>query len=109
MIYSEAFMGCSELREVTFSEGCLCDNIGSSAFNFCTSLAQIKFPAAMKTIGEKAFMGCTALETVVLNPQIQELCRYAFLGYTNLSSIKVPTKTKVYEETFMYCNLSQGL
>lgn len=108
-IYSEAFMGCSELSEVTFSEGCLCDHIGNSAFNFCTSIAQIKFPAAMKTIGEKAFMGCTALETVVLNPQIQELCRYSFFGCTNLSSIKVPAKTKVYEETFMYCNLLQGM
>ena len=60
------------------------ENIGSAAFQDCTSLTRVTIAA--KNIGDTAFSGCTNLSSVVIKKNVIEIGSYSFLDCTNLSS-----------------------
>jgi hypothetical protein len=62
-IYSQAFKGCSKLKEIVFNEGLM--SIHDSAFWKCFSLEKLVFPKSLKRIDGCAFEGCSALKEIV--------------------------------------------
>jgi len=57
-----AFSECSNLREISFSEGI--EYIGVAAFADCTSLQKVVLPDSVIELGYDAFWGCNSLKTV---------------------------------------------
>ena len=64
-IGSQAFMGCTALTDVDFSN---VQDISTSAFEGCTSLDDIVIPPTVTNIGIHAFYGCLALHNVLCRP-----------------------------------------
>ena len=122
---ANAFKDCSNLASIVIEEtpaengvsGVI--NFGSYAFNECTSLTRIDFPAALGNatyrsgsstytcyaVNNNAFQGCTALETVTFNEvEGQAITLYGssmFDGCVSLRNIVLPsTLTGLYFRMF---------
>lgn len=65
--------------------------IGSGAFQDCTSLTSIALPTGVVCIGENAFSGCTALSSVTIGNREALIGRGAFLGCSSLRDMTFPT------------------
>lgn len=63
-IGKEAFYGCSNLRKVTWSNETGNVEIGTGAFQNCSSLQDFSFPIGIKNIPSKVLKDCRSLETV---------------------------------------------
>ena len=83
---SEAFYGCTSLKEVVFEENSKLEIIGMSLFSGCTSLETIAIPDSVNTIYESAFKDCSALKEINLN-NIKTIQAYAFDGCKSFESI----------------------
>ncbi|MDD6039503.1 MAG: leucine-rich repeat protein [bacterium] len=57
-IYSEAFSGCINLRQITDMGNSLA-TIGEKAFYGCSNLVELHIPETVTRIGENAFTGCS--------------------------------------------------
>lgn len=67
-------------------------NIGSYAFNECTSLANLTMGKNVISIGQNAFYKCTALTGELLIPDsVTTIDNYAFQGCTGLTSVVLGT------------------
>lgn len=60
--------------------------IGTSAFENCSTLSGLTLPPALSIIGQGAFENCTALTSVHIPESVTDVYFYAFLGCTGLSS-----------------------
>ena len=97
----QAFLGCSNLREITFSDGLRrieekaflqcgglsvirfpdgLEKIGSEAFQHCTGLKELWFPDSLKTIEDAAFQGCEELVKVTLTGDTELESDMGFIG-----------------------------
>ena len=56
-----------KIRSVVFEEGSVCESIGRSAFNRCTSLTSVTIPDSVTEIGEYAFFYCTSLTSITVD------------------------------------------
>lgn len=63
-IGKEAFLDCSELKEVKIQNGL--ESLGISAFKNCVNLERIVLPNTVKTIGDYAFLNCEKLSSIVI-------------------------------------------
>ena len=73
---TEAFYGCTELREVKFEDGSKLKEIKNRAFGGCTSLQSIGIPEGA-LIYASAFEGCYALEEIdITDYQITRIARH---------------------------------
>jgi hypothetical protein len=63
-IGQNAFRGCSNLTNVTFTTTSIVTSIGESAFRDCTALTPINIPNSVISIGVSAFQGCSSLISI---------------------------------------------
>jgi len=96
-IGNNAFNGCTSLTSISFPAT---TSIGSNAFNDCTNPISISFPALV-TIGDSAFRGFSGLTSVSI-PEATSLGNNAFKDCTNLTSVSFPKVTTIAEGSSGY-------
>ena len=80
------------------------DEIGGSAFSYCTTLTSVSIPNSVTLIGGDAFLGCTSLSSITIPNSVTLIGGDAFLGCTSLSSITIPNSvTQIGSGAFSYC------
>jgi len=77
------------LKEVVLNDGLR--EIGSNAFNNCTTLKSIAMPSSVTKIGDHAFGYCSSLREVVLNEGLEKIRRNVFQSCKSLQSITIPS------------------
>lgn len=99
-IEANAFMGCTNLESVFFSDGVT--SIGASAFQGCSKLQEVELPWTLQTVSVGAFSECTALSKVTINAQVTSIDKWAFSRSTNLQTIivKAATPPSLVESAF---------
>ena len=91
----------SSLKSVIITGG---RNIGSDAFNNCTSLTSITIPDSATSIGEYAFYGCTSLTSITIPDSVTSIGERAFYNCTSLTSITIPESvTSIGSAAFYGC------
>jgi len=80
--------------------------IGSSAFNGCKELTEVKLPKNLKHISVGAFSDCTSLKSIDLSKtQLIRIEWFAFKGCTSLTDIKFSsTLTDIWDGAFYGCS-----
>lgn len=107
-IDTEAFMGCSNLREVKILSPLI--SIGKGAFKYCKSLTCIDIPDTVEIIGAEAFMMCESLASINLPDTLTVLNDYTFSECSSLSSIDLPKSlTRIADGVFAGCKSLQFL
>lgn len=79
--------------------------IQSYAFASCSSLANVKLSANLKTLGADAFFNCPSLESIEIPASVEDLGIYTFCG-SGLKSVTIPessTLTKLDHYVFYEC------
>ena len=85
-----AFNGCG-FREVFFPDKM---KLVPDAFENCTNLETIHFPASLRAIDTLAFSGCTAMKKLVLPDGLEEVGNYTFARCTGLESVELPASLR---------------
>ena len=91
------------LTSVTIPEGVT--EIGSSAFESCSSLTSVTIPSSVTSIGNYAFRRCANLNTPIIIPEgITKIAYAAFSRCTNIPSVQLPSTLKSIDSyAFDYC------
>jgi parallel beta-helix repeat protein len=85
-------------------EGLPVTAIGSSAFQYKTSLTSLTLPDSVTEIGYGAFRGCTGLTSLTLGNNVTSIGGYAFYGCTGLTSLTLPgSVTSIGGNAFYGC------
>ena len=74
----------SNIQNVEFEEGSVCESIGDTAFR-ASSIQNINLPSGITSIGEFAFQNCRNLTSVEIPNSVTNIGRSAFAGYTKLT------------------------
>lgn len=90
-----AFMGCSSLKSVTFSENLR--RIGSRSFMDCVELENISLPDSLQVIDEYAFANCHNLKRCELSSNPRTIFYGAFVGCDRLERIIIPETTDFFQ------------
>lgn len=103
-IYKNAFAGCDSLRSVILNDEI--QIIRDNAFNSCTNLYIVKFPANLTFVGPNAFSN-TNLGEANLPEGLEEIDRYAFAN-TKLGNLTLPsTLKKIGDYAFLSAYMSE--
>ena len=79
-------------------------SIGSSAFEYCTSLTSITIPDSVTSIGDEAFDGCTSLTSLTIPDSVTSIGSYAFEYCTSLTNVTIPNSvTSIGSYAFSRC------
>ena len=107
IIGSNAFSGCQNLTNITFSEDL--QEIGSYAFNGCTKLTSIRLPAGSDfIINHSAFSSCESLTEVVFVEEFEtangvfQIGAKAFDQCRSLKEIQLPRNLERINEGLFY-------
>ena len=101
-IGSHAFEDCTSLKTVTIPNGVT--YIDYCTFSGCASLTSITIPDSVTLINHNAFSGCTSLESITIPDGVTEIRDDAFSGCTSLKSVTIPDSvTYIGGETFSGC------
>ena len=87
-IHSRAFSGHHNLAQITIPDGVL--EIGTYAFNSCTSLINAILGKNIVEIRSSAFSGCNKLLHIDLPNSLKVIGDHAFLSCNALTSITIP-------------------
>jgi len=82
--------GPSILTSVDLSAAINLQEIGETAFGYCSELTSIALPANLTSIGNYAFRSCTKLENLELPDSLTSIGREAFYECSALTSITLP-------------------
>ncbi len=97
-----AFLHSTELTGVKFPS-CL-TTIGRDAFNGCTQLHALHFPASMRQVMMAAFVDCNSLTHISWASSVEEVPRNAFLACKKIRSITLPEGvTTIRQDAFCDC------
>ena len=96
-IGSRAFQNCTSFTEMVLPDSII--RIQSKAFYNCDSLRKITLSDTLQTIGSDAFVG-TALKTIDLPESLSEISQCAFLGCRELEEVKIPANIKYIRNSF---------
>lgn len=91
-IYSHAFEGCIELKEI-----CIPDSITklqAYTFKHCHNLERVQFPKHLKSIGDSCFRECYSLKEVILPNGLEIIIAGAFNNCKSLKKIVIPETVK---------------
>ena len=80
-----AFFGAKSLKNVYFPEGSL-TTIGAMAFEFCTGLTAVIFPAGVTEIGMYAFAHCSKLRSIDLPVSLTHMGEAVFLSVGSIEA-----------------------
>ena len=84
-------------------DGYTVTDIGSNAFNGCTTITKVVIPNTVTTIGLRAFYGCTSLAYVTHMNNVISIGNYAFRDCA-IQSIKLPNSvTSIGTAAFAGC------
>lgn len=83
-IEKNAFMNCTNLKNVTFAEDSQLNSIQKEAFYLCTSLENIVVPKGVQIIKDRAFYRCYGLKSVQIPTSVKTIERQAFFGCDKL-------------------------
>ena len=101
-IGSSAFTS-AELTSVVIPDSV--KTIGTYAFRYCASLADVQLGTGLTSIGDSAFYGCTSLTAIELPESVTSIGSYAFYGCTALTDINLPSGlTKIKSSMFYGCS-----
>ena len=65
-------------------------SIGSSAFEYCSSLTSITIPDSVTSISKVAFAGCSSLISITIPDSVTKIDFCAFASCSSLTSITIP-------------------
>ena len=92
-----------DIRSVIIEEGVM--NIGSHAFDSCSSLVSIDLPDGLTSIGRSAFFGCSSLASISIPDNVPSIGIYAFYDCRSLISIDLPIGlTSIGYGAFVSCS-----
>lgn len=98
-----AFMGCSNLTEVSISANVR--YLSSSLFESCTSLEKAELNCEISKIDRQLFYGCSSLTEVSIPSTVEEIDHFAFGNCTSLGLLVVPRSvTQIQSTSFSGCN-----
>lgn len=105
-IGEDAFIGCWSLKNVTIN-GAIIDEVGVSAFEYCTSLRMIKLPENENgfRIREFAFKDCWSLSSINIPSKCKSIEYAAFRNCFSLKELTIPEKTELDEGSVGYSRL----
>ena len=84
--------------------------ISSGAFQRCTGLSAVSFPASLKVIEWGAFQSCSGLTELILPEGFTELGTCAFTACTGMKSAVLPQSlTEIGERAFQSCTALEDL
>ncbi len=110
-IGSSAFQNCTTLTNVTMPAGVV--SIGSYAFSGCTGLTSLILPENLTTIGSNAFYKCTGLTgSLVIPDSVTCIGNSAFQGCTGFYGTLTLSASliEIGDEAFQFCKgLTGGL
>ena len=87
-IGNSAFEGCTSLANITIPDSVT--SIGNYAFSYCTGLTSIAISAGVTNIGNSAFAHCTGLTSITIPDSVTNIGNSAFTGCSGLTSFTVP-------------------
>lgn len=99
-IGSYAFQGCTSLQITTLGEKIT--GIGSSAFDGCSALRAIVIPNAVQTLGSYAFQGCSSMNSVQMGSGVTSIEQYTFSGCSSLTSVQIGSKVATINNNAFY-------
>lgn len=105
-LLTSAFNGCSSLAEISLPASLT--NIGNYTFNGCSSLARVLNLENTKvtSINVNAFYNCTSLAEINFPSSLKQIDRYAFYGCSSLLELNIPTDVsnlKIWDFAFSNC------
>ncbi len=94
------------IKSVAFTEECVCDSIGSSAFRECSNLTNIiTIPESVTSIGDDAFRSCSSLTGITIPESVTSIGDYAFQSCSSLTGITIPEDvTSIGSSAFSGCH-----
>lgn len=102
-IGSSAFNGCTSLTEIKIPDSVT--SIGSSAFDGCSGLTSIIIPDSVTSIGYDAFYNCSGLTSVTIGNGVTSIGYWAFYNCSGLTSITIPASvTTIGSYAFYNCS-----
>jgi hypothetical protein len=96
-IREKAFAGCDQITSVVIPGSI--ERIGSSAFNGCSSLENVKIAEGVTEIGFAAFSECDSLTEIILPNSVSVIGTSSFAGCWELTKIDFPDKLEHIGET----------
>lgn len=118
ILYVEIAEGITEIGDCTFHD---CRNLQTvkipstvtvidGAFEWCTALQSVEFPAGLTKIGANSFYYCKSLEEVVIPKGVTEISERAFTNCHKLASVSLPnTLISIGEYAFSGCYALQEI
>ena len=101
-IGSSAFNYRTSLTSVTIPNSVT--SIGDKAFYRCFGLTSVNLPSSVKSIGGSAFGDCSGLTSVTIGSSVTSIGTSAFYGCSSLTSVTIPNSvTSIGSSAFNYC------
>ncbi len=102
-IGSHAFENCSSLTSITIPSSVT--HIESEVFKNCSNLTSVTISEGVETIGESAFYNCGGLTSVTIPDSVTSIGDGAFFGCSGLESITIPSSvTSIGASAFSNCS-----
>lgn len=95
-----AFNGCSKLKTVEFPAGV--SEIGQSAFSGCSLLNTVNFKGTVNVVGVNAFSGCSLLRNINLE-KIKYFNQGCFQSCVSLENINLANAVEIEPYAFKAC------
>jgi hypothetical protein len=107
-IESGAFEYCTGLTSVSFPANLI--SIGDWAFSYCSGLTSVSFPDGLIAINDGVFAYCTGLISVTLPAGLTSLGESTFSDCSRLAFVNLPAElTSIGDYAFNNCGLLQQI
>lgn len=98
MLGDNTFMGCKELKQVTFREGSRLEEIRSRCFRY-SGIEEIAFPKTLRIISTNAFEKCEALKIIHVDNDCE--CCFSYTGIPTSVKIILPQETVAWTPSIL--------